>query len=65
MFAHPGPYSFGNFHLYKSEWRDSNPQHPAWKASTLPIELHSHKKARLLFFHNNNARLVSTPIKIS
>ena len=27
--------------------RDSNPRHPAWKAGTLPTELHPHRHGRL------------------
>ena len=27
--------------LSRSEWRDSNPRHPAWEAGALPTELHS------------------------
>ena len=32
------------FFVMKSEWRGSNPQLSAWKADTLPVELHSQKK---------------------
>lgn len=38
----PVLYPLGYFHILSSE-RDLNPQQPAWKAGTLPIELSLHK----------------------